>query len=463
MNKRKDPSKDPIISKIKQAIEILKEYSKNSKTKSISKILSLDSLKKIEKLKKNLQSSIKSDSTPTPNKDKDLLSEINIVKLSIKAIIAELQELRELAEEALDKDAIAHEDIVQAVMMELIYKFLPLSGGAMKGDLFMNNFPIKGLKTPSSPEDSHAVNVGFLKAYLLPITNRFNSIENKSNNHDMTLSSLQLQKMSVSGGSFKGNVNMDGNRLLGLPYPKKGSEAVSLEFLQKFAEVKMNPEKKDNTAQDKKNTANSNAPYVLATPSNTLYSGRVVDKNPFSLPLQLIGGGFNGFVWKRGDNDSEGNFPWEALKYTKMKEENDECFVVPEAKNGYELKGTKPGIYDWNFTLQALVPTSQQISHPTIKLQITLNYCPWALANSQFSKTCTLPITLSLKSKTYISGNSYNLIELTPGSANSHRTIMVPPHYSGVSVKLKNYSTDHEESTDLYVIHAFYSLSWRGI
>ncbi|WP_213318294.1 hypothetical protein [Chlamydiifrater volucris] len=460
---KKDYSKDPIVSKIKQAIETLKKYSKTSNSKSINTILSLESLKKIEELKKKLRKSLKPDSTSSSNKDKEkeVLSEMNVVKLSIRAIIAELQEIRELLEEAMDKDAIAHEDVVQAVMMDLMYKFLPLSGGSMKGDLFMNNYPIKGLKTPLSPEDSHAVNFGFLKTYLLPITNKFDSIEVKCNNHDLTLSSVQLQKMSVSGGSFKGNVNMDGNRLTGLPYPKKGSEAVSLEFLQKFAEAKMNPGKKDD--KEKKTTATTNSPYVISSPSNTLYSGRVVDKNPSPLPLQLIGGGFNGFTWKKGDSDSEGAFPWESLRYSKMKDEEDNCFIIPEAKNGYELSGTRPGIYDWNFTLQALVPTSQQVSHPTIKLEITLNHGPWALANSQFSKTSTLPITLSLKAKTYVSGNSYNLVELSASNANSHRTIMVPPHYSGFSIKLRNNTTDHEESTDLYVIQAFYSLSWRGI
>ncbi|WP_375793441.1 hypothetical protein O1W69_04920 [Chlamydia sp. 12-01] len=379
----------------------------------------------------------------TDEKVQDLETDMSLMKLSLHGLLEELNGLKTLVEEGIDESLNDHNYLVQAVLIEIYQKFLPLSGGMLTGNIDMNNHTILGLETPKNPKDSHAASVGYITTRLRPIVDQLNETYEKTKSHDNSITTFNFQMMPVSGGKFRGIVDMDGYRITGLANPKERSDAISLDYLERYLETRNLPESPLEIIRE---------PRVTNLETNLLYSTGLNHEVDYPLPLELLSQGFLGFTWGARSATFSGKFPMNSLKHILSNEEHH-CFVLDDDI----LYGKYSGIYTWDMTLKALVPSILECKQPSIKLRIHYDYASWNDKEELRSNTSYVELPLHHAGTMMVGGHSYDIVELAPGNS---RVLTIPKNCGGVSIHLEN---DQKETSpqDLYIIQAAYSCSWR--
>ncbi|SYX09028.1 hypothetical protein C834K_0574 [Chlamydia poikilotherma] len=379
----------------------------------------------------------------TDEKVQDLETDMSLIKLSLHSLLEELKGLKTLVEEGIDDSLNDDSYLVQAVLIEIYQKFLPLSGGMLTGNIDMNNHTILGLATPKNPKDSHAASVGYVGTQLRPIVNKLNETYEKTKSHDNSITTFNFQMMPVSGGKFRGIVDMDGYRITGLANPKERSDAISLDYLERYLETRSLSEGTIETIA---------SPQITDIETNLLYSTGLSHEVDYPLPLELLSQGILGFTWRARSSSFSGKFPINSLKYLLSREEQH-CFVLDDNI----LYGKYPGIYTWDLTLKALIPSILECKHPSIKLKSHYDYAFWNDKEELQSNTSYVEIPLHHTGTMMIGGHSYDIVELAPGNS---RVFTIPENCGGVSIYLEN----HQEGAspqDLYIVQAAYSCSWK--
>ncbi|AAP05289.1 hypothetical protein [Chlamydia caviae] len=379
----------------------------------------------------------------TEEKVQALEADTRLMKLSLQSLLEELRELKTLIGEGIDESINDQSYLVRDVLIEIYEKFLPLSGGRLLGDIDMNNHTISGLETPKNPRDSHAASVGYVGKQLSPILDKLNETYEKTKRHDKAITGFNFQVMPVSGGKFRGIVDMDGYRITGLANPEERSDAISLGYLERYLEHRALPEEAKETLL---------SPQITRMETNLLYSTGLSHKVDYPLPLEILSQGILGFTWETKSSTLSGKFPLNSLKHTFSNEER-RCFVLDDNV----LYGKYSGIYTWELTLKALIPSVLECRAPSVKLRACYDYPSWNHKEELQSSTSYIEIPLYSVGTMMVGGHSYDIVELSPGNS---QVFTVPKNCGGVALYLEN----HKEGAcpqDLYVVQAAYSCSWR--
>ncbi|WP_348664095.1 hypothetical protein [Chlamydia vaughanii] len=439
-------NKEPLTSLLQKTISVVEKFAKHTTTSENIDISSVcDNIQEIRTILDSHSQDI--DNLSNKNSEDKIVSlerDMNLMKISIQDLLDELKDLKILLEEGIDSSVNDHNYLVQSILLEIYQKFLSAYGGVMYGDINMNAHAICGLETPEIAKDSHAVSVGYLGAQLRPILDDLTETHTKVKKHDADITSVQFQMMPVSGGKFHGAVDMNGNRLAGVGDPKERSDAISLEYLEKYLASKNSYEP----------TLEPLSP--LSPPSmegNLLYSTGLNYLLENSLPIDLLSEGLIGFTWGAKSSSCSGIFPISSLKYTQMNEDC-QCFMIQDDI----LYGKYPGIYTWDLTLKALLPSILDYKNPSVKLRVYYEQANWNRKKQLQEKTSYQRIPLTQTGTMVLRGQSYDIVELTPGDA---KTFIVNSNCSGISIQVENDEKTEWSLQDLYIMQAELSCSWR--
>ncbi|BAE81234.1 hypothetical protein [Chlamydia felis Fe/C-56] len=380
----------------------------------------------------------------TDEQIQNLETDMSFVKTSLHNLLEELKGLKIVVEEGIDNSLNDHSHLVRSVLVEIYQKFLSTSGGTISGNIDMNNHAVLGLEMPQNPTDSYAASVGYVESQLRPIEAKLVEICEKVKSHDSVITSMNFQMMPVSGGKFRGIVDMDGHRLTGIAYPRERSDAISLDYLHSYLESKNLSEGSVTESVLQCPTANVEA--------CSLYSIGVSHKVDCPLPIALLSQGMIGFTWRAKSPTSSGKFPMNALKYA-LSDQDQRCFVL----NNNILYGKYAGSYTWDLTLKALIPSILEQKSPKIRMRVYYDQSFWNHKEELRGNAGYIEMPLISVGRTSLGGHSYDIVELPAGNA---RVLVVPENCGGVTIHLEN---DQEglPPQDLYIVQAAYSCSWR--
>ncbi|SPN73347.1 hypothetical protein C10C_0166 [Chlamydia serpentis] len=373
----------------------------------------------------------------------DLQDNASSLKLSINSVIEELGSLKHLVEESIEESLGQHDQLIQSVLIEVSDKFLSSIGGTLSGKLDMSNNKIQGLLTQENPEESDAASVGYVQRLFQPCNTRIGEIYEKVSLHDTNISSLQFHMMSVAGGKFRGHIDMNGYRILGVGDPKNGEDAVSKDYLERYVSSQLSSEKTEEKLPKKMNTG------------KLLYSQGLSPKLESPLPLGLLTSGILGFTWKSTSKSSDGSFPFTALRH-KETESDTECFRITSTT----LSGNQSGTYKWSLSLKALVPAIFNLKNPEVLLSVMYYYEDWIPIDNILNMSQPITLPLALIGQTMLGGHKYDILELAPHQTNE--TLLISPNCSGFSLQLKNTQQFENTPIDFYVVHAAHSCYWLG-
>ncbi|MEG2671466.1 MAG: hypothetical protein RR927_04710 [Victivallaceae bacterium] len=382
-------------------------------------------------------------------------ADLKLVKIALQVQSENLESYNASCSETVERCLENHLDKFSEEINDIKRTFLPLSGGFMEGDLFMSSQMITGLREPAENDLSGAVNVGFLKNYLIPFVSTLNSTTQRSETNSMNLASVQMNFLPLNGGKMQGTLDLNNNKLTGIPYPQHSTDPVSLGFLkQVLSTFKPSTTEESSDKTDKIN-------YQPSLNSNLLYihSPKLIPQNP--LPLDLSMTGFVGWTWETSAIFDQGSLPWDnvTLKETSP---SSGCFEIPNFSNNFRIIGKLPGTYTMNFSMIALIPSLVQITYPTIRLIVNTEKYPWNAINKKFQKPTVIPLHLVTVSQITSGGNVYNVVELTLANANTTKSFILPVNASEISFYVQNYSAGKTDSCSLHVIQTEFMLAWNG-
>ncbi|WP_100933937.1 hypothetical protein [Candidatus Chlamydia corallus] len=363
------------------------------------------------------------------------------LKLSIGSFIEELASLKRLVEESIEESLAQQDQLIQSVLIEISDKFLPSLGGTLSGNLDMNQNTIQGLAPQENPQKSEAASIGYVQALLEPLNKRIGEAYEKVSLHDTNISSLEFHMMSVAGGKFRGHIDMNGYRILGLGDPKNKEDAVSKDYLERYVSSQLSVEK----IEEK--------PLPKTSKGKCLYSQGINPKLESPLPLGLLTSRISGFTWKSIGKSSDGSFPFNALRHRET-ESATECFQMTSTT----LSGNQTGVYTWSLSLKALVPSIFQIQNPKIQLSVVYYYEDWIPIDNIFNISEPVTIPLAILGQTMLAGQKYDILELTPHQTN--KTLIISPNCSQFSLQLKNTEQFENSPVDFYVVRAAHSCHW---
>nr|CRI42316.1 Uncharacterized protein CPn_0190/CP_0577/CPj0190/CpB0193 [Chlamydia pneumoniae] len=365
------------------------------------------------------------------------------LKLSIGSVIEELASLKQLVEESIEESLGQQDQLIQSVLIEISDKFLSSIGGTLSGNLDMNQNVIQGLLIKENPEKSEAASVGYVQTLLEPLSKRIGETHKKVATHDVNISSLQFHMMSVAGGRFRGHIDMNGYRVLGLGEPKNGEDAVSKDYLERYVSSQLTIDK----VEDK--------PITKPNKGKLLYSQGTSPKLESPLPLGLLTSGISGFTWKSASKSNDGSFPFSALRHKETESDTD-CFQITSTT----LSGNQAGTYTWSLSLKVLVPSIFQIEKPEVQLSLVYSYEDWLPIDNIFNMSQPRTIPLALLGQTMLAGQKYDILELAAHQTN--QTLMISPNCSRFSLQLKQTNQFENSPVDFYIVHAAHSCHWSG-
>ncbi|SGA27130.1 Uncharacterised protein [Chlamydia abortus] len=216
--------------------------------------------------------------------------------------------------------------------------------------------------------------------------------------------------------------------------PKERSDAISLEYLERYLESQHLSKAIEEAPVQ---------PQTTHTEAYLLCSTGLSHEVDCPLPLELLSQGILGFTWGAKSPRYLGKFPMNSLQYSSSDEERS-CFVLDDDV----LYGKYPGIYTWELTLKALIPSILDYSHPCIQLKIYYNYLAWNSKEELQGNMSSIEVPLHCVGTTTIGGCNYDIVELPAGNA---RVFTVPKHCGGVSIHLEN-TKEGAFAEDLYII-----------
>lgn len=355
------------------------------------------------------------------------------------SITEELTSLKSLIEQSITFSLRSQDQVLRSVLAEIYKKFPMIHEGTILKDLDMGNKAILNLTTPETLTISCAASTYYVKEKLQPLEKKLQEIENKIPQKDTLGKTLEFSPL--------GDVNLNGHRLSGLAFPEADSDAISREYLEHYLQdLDLQLPKKDFR------------PKTLSRKTNLLYTLGINSKLKNSLPVDLLLQGLVGFVWHAETSSHQGYFPFDSIKHKQTQEEMLNFVLSPR-----ELLGAHPGTYTWAFTLQALIPSFLNLSHPKIHICAKYQNSPWASLQEELSSKYTQAIDLHVKGKKYFGGQSFDIVELSAENPQHCQKFLVPPNCRGFSLEIKNTLQDQENHpVDLYVLHATHSCYWEA-
>lgn len=202
----------------------------------------------------------------------------------------------------------------------------------------------------------------------------------------------------------------------------------------------------------------SNAKKILDEHSSEYDGFYSLGWNPVlksSLPVDILKEGFIGFTWKAQQEAISGKFPMSSLHYAQTQEKSS-CFSL----EGDILYGKYSGIYIWDCTLKAVIPSIFGCTHPQVQLKIRYDYSPWNTQEQLRETTSTLILPMVHLGTLLINQHKYDIIELPPGQA---KIFIVPENCHGIALHMENHQQVEGIPQDLYVMQASYSCNWRKL
>ncbi|ANH78961.1 hypothetical protein [Candidatus Chlamydia sanziniae] len=329
------------------------------------------------------------------------------------------------------------------------------------------------------------------------------------------LTEISEKFLSINGGNLKGTLNMNNNKITGLPISSdlKESDAVSVGYTNtqlqplkdKLNEVyektsqhesavsslqfQMMPvaggkfrghidmdgfrisglgmpknardavplEYLEKYVQEKNTQESPVTPMtqIATKQNNLLYSSGINPKFESPLTLDLLTSGIIGFSWKTSTSTNGGYFPFNALRHNETQPNIESFHLTPTT-----LSGIYPGIYTWFLTFKALVPSTINIQDLKILMSLTYHNNNWNPNHANLN--ITQPNRIQLLKTGYITlgEQNYDIVEFSESPAGYTQTLIITPNCTGFSLQLKNVAESQENSTDLYIIQAAHCCSW---
>ncbi|EPP36430.1 hypothetical protein BOKEGFJH_00340 [Chlamydia avium] len=322
---------------------------------------------------------------------------------------------------------------LRSLTIEIIQKFLSLIEGVIEEDTSVNSQETYDFFSEST-EDSNSSSSSYLNEICHVNKEKLNTLYKKRDS-----------SLLKSCSSY--DIDTHQNYLSSLKCPQKKSSPLHTDN-SNHRNVYQDVSKylSDNDTSINKST-------FCLNKSDRLYS---LGWNPLlksSLPLDILTEGFIGFTWKAQGGKDSGKFPMSSLRYAQAQEEYS-CFSIEDDI----LHGKYPGIYTWDCTFKALIPSIMGCKNPNIQLKVHYEYAPWNRHEQLKDTSSILSLPLFYTGSLLINQHKYDILELPPGEA---KIFVVPENCKSISLHMENHQKVEGIPQDLYIMQSTYSCSWQ--